>query len=157
MMLSYRLIERIEQNWESLAQGVIADLQSDTRTPHYRELADAEIVERAQDLARNLGFWLTRGSHVPLAARYEDLGRRRAAEGVPLYEVIRKLQLLKRRLMGFAREQNLDQSALEIHAENELHQAIDQFFDEVIYSVAKGYAGDSRQFSPDGAWATMTA
>lgn len=154
-MLSYRLIERIEENWETLANGVLADVQRDTRTPHYRELADAEIRERAQDLTRNLGYWLTGGNRAQLAARYESLGRRRAAEGVPLYEVLRKLQLLKRRLMGFAREQNLDQTALEIHAENELHQAMDQFFDEVIYSVAKGYAGDSPVFEIERDWATM--
>lgn len=151
-MLSYRLIELIEKNWEPLAQGVLDDLQRDSRTPHYRELATAEIRDRAHDLVRNLGHWLTGGDRVRLAARYENLGRRRAADGVPLYEVLRKLQLLKRRLMNFAREQNLDQTALEIHAENELHHAIDQFFDEVIYSVAKGYAGDSLPLPVERNW-----
>ena len=32
-----------------------------------------------------------------------------------------------------------DHSPIEIHAENELHMAVERFFDEVIYSVARGY------------------
>lgn len=46
---------------------------------------------------------------------------------------------MKRRLMVFARQQNLDHWAIEIRAGSELHLAIGRFFDEVIYSVAMGH------------------
>jgi hypothetical protein len=138
-MLSYRLIQRIEENWERLADAVCLDLQNDPRTPHYHRLTGEEIRDRAHELVRNLGYWLTREDLGELAARYENIGRLRAIQGVPLHEVVRKLQLMKRRLMFFAQEQNLDHSPIEIHAENELHMAVERFFDEVIYSVARGY------------------
>ncbi|MBL8230621.1 MAG: hypothetical protein JNL98_19170 [Bryobacterales bacterium] len=143
-MVSYRLIQRIEENWQRLAHAVLLDLQKDPRTPHYHGMPDEEILDRAHDLVRNLGYWLTQGDFKELSGRYERIGVTRAVQGIPLHEVLRKLQLMKRRLMLFAHDQTLDHSAIEIRAENELHLAIDQFFDEVIYSIAKGHESRTR-------------
>lgn len=138
-MLSYRLIERIESNWQRLSAAVIEDVQTDERTAYYHGVSDREILERAQKLVRNLGYWLEQRDARQVHEAYEPLGASRAAQGVPLHEVIRKIQLLERRILNFAREQKLDHTALEIHAEAELHYAIDGFFDEVIYALVKGY------------------
>jgi hypothetical protein len=139
-MISARLIQRIEANWERIAASVVEAVHADDRTPHYQALSDAEIHERAQDIVRNLGFWLIEGDRQELGRRYEALGRRRAEEGVPLHEILRKLQLLKRRILDFARNEKLGYNALELYAEQELFHGIDQFFDETYYSVAKGHS-----------------
>jgi hypothetical protein len=138
-VLSLRLIERIERNWEKLSAVVLEDVRSDPRGAHYQALSDQEILERAQDLVKNLGFWLTQRNPEQLKSRYERLGARRAAQGVPLAEVILALQVLKRRIMYFARDLNMDQTAIELYRENELLMAIEFFFDEAIYNVAIGY------------------
>ncbi len=150
-MLSLRLIERIERNWEKLAAVVLEDVRSDPRGTHYRALSDQEILERAQDLVKNLGFWLTQRNPEQLKLRYQRLGARRLAQGVPLAEVILALQVLKRRIMFFARDLNLDQTAVELYRENELLMAIEFFFDEAIYNVAFGYSEPQTQSSHEAA------
>ena len=57
---------------------------------------------------------------------------------IPLHELIRCLQIVKARLIGFSR-QELSGTALQIYAEEELEHRVGRFFDEVIYYVAKGY------------------
>lgn len=138
-MFSDMLVRRIEKNWLEIAQNLVRRVNKDASVPHYHELPDDDITQRAKDIAINLGHWMERRNDQELVARYEWLGRKRHGEGVPLPEVIRVIHTIKRQVVEYARDQHLDFSPLEMHAETELLRALGRCFDLMIYAVAKGY------------------
>ena len=135
-----RLIEIVQNDWETIASQAIERVHSDPEVPNYRALTDDELRARARDLLAQLGRWLARRDEDSLARRYEDLGRQRFDEGMPLHEVIYKLQLLKRSVYEHARDQHLEVTAIELYAEQEFLGLIDEFFDRIIFRVCKGYS-----------------
>ena len=134
-----RLIELVETQWETIANEAIARLHRDPQVPNYHALTDDQLRARARDLLAQLGRWLARREEESLARRYEDLGRQRHAEGMPLHEVIYKLQVLKRVVHQHARDQHLEVTAIELYAEQEFLHLIDEFFDSIVFRVSKGY------------------
>jgi hypothetical protein len=138
-MLASRLSQRIERNWEKIAAAVIAARDQDPALPHYRNLSDQEIRERVRDLTVNLNSWLTTRDETRLGAYYEDLGRRRQSEGMPLHELVLKLTTIKRAIRTYATEQNFNLTALEIYDELELMRNMGGYFDFIICHVVKGY------------------
>lgn len=138
-MIANRLLQRIETNWEKIAQAVIVARNNDPHLQHYRDLSEPEIRERVQDLTSHLAIWLTTKDHDKMTRHFENLGRTRYVEGMPLHEVIQKLNTIKRAIRTYASEQNYALSAVEIYEELELLRSMASFFDFVIYRVAKGY------------------
>ncbi len=138
-MIAARLLQRIESNWERIAETIIAARQDDPALTHYRSLSDQELRERVRDFSTNLAVWLTSRDESRLSAHYEVLGRRRHSEGIPLFEVLTKITVIKRAIRTYATEQNLSLSAVEIYEELELLRAMAGFFDFVVCQVAKGY------------------
>lgn len=143
-----RLIELVETQWETIAQQAIARLHADPLVPNYHALTDEQLRARARDLLAHLGRWLARREEESLARRYEDLGRRRYAEGMPLHEVIYKLQVLKRVVHQHARDQHLEVTAIELYAEQEFLHLIDEFFDNIVFRISKGYCEEQMSTRP---------
>ena len=139
-MSPQRLVEMVEKNWESIADRVIERVHTDPQVPNYRALTDHELRYRARDLLSQLGHWLSRRDEARLTQRYEALGRRRFDEGMPLHEVIYKLQLLKQGVLAHARDYHLELSAIQLYAEQEFLGSVDEFFDLIIFSVCKGHS-----------------
>lgn len=139
-MFTNRLIGIIESHWETIADRALEAVHEDPEVPNYRALTDAELRARARDLLSNLGRWLAEGDTERLDSRYEALGRQRCEEGMPLHEVIYKLQLLKRMVLLHARDQHLEMNAIQLYSEQEFLTAVDGFFDRIIYRVAKGFS-----------------
>lgn len=147
-MLSTLLIKRIESKCEQIVRSVIDDTHRDPRLPSYQALSTQELRQRAQDLVRNLGQWLTSQDESEIARRFETLGRRRYDEGFALAEVVRKIQLLEEKLVQAARDENDAKNALDIYGELEILRALNRFFWLANYHVVAGYeaaAGADRQ------------
>lgn len=64
-MLTIRLVQMIEDHAEELTQGLIKDLQSNPRTPHYHQLTYDELHFRTYAVYRNLGHWITSAPRTP--------------------------------------------------------------------------------------------
>lgn len=143
-MIAARLLQRIETNWEAIAKTVIASRNQDPALPTYRTLTDQEIRDRVRDLTTNLGRWLYTKDDASIALHYENLGKTRYAQAVPLHEVILKLISIKRAIRTYASEQNYNLSPVDIYDELELLRAMAGYFDFVIYRVTKGYEGAMR-------------
>ncbi len=143
-MIAARLLQRIEANWEAIAQAVISSRNQDPSLPHYRTLSDQEIRDRVRDLTTNLGRWLYTKDDTSIAHHYEQLGRTRYAQAVPLHEVVLKLISIKRAIRTYASEQNYNLSPVDIYDELELLRAMAGYFDFVIYRVTKGYESAMR-------------
>ena len=56
-----------------------------------------------------------------------------------MHELVLAMQMFKRLLLRFARRQAVDQTAIEVYAEEELEQLIGGFFDRMVYHVVRGY------------------
>lgn len=138
-MLSARLVRMIEDHAEQLTHGLIHDLHSNARTPSYHHLSREDLHGRVYNVYRNLGHWLGRKTDEGLEAAYEELGEKRAAEGVPLHEVIYALILTKYHLRDYIGSAGLVDSAVELYQEQELHRLVGHFFDLAMFYTAKGY------------------
>ena len=149
-MLSARLIQRIENNWEAIAANVIGQVRRDQEVSHYQSLSESEIRERAHDLVVNLSYWLLSNNSAEIGSRYEALGRRRYREGVPLHEVVYKLAMIRRSIATYVMEQNLALSAVEVYEELDLVRSLTRFFDLVVHNVVRGYEWEMKESLRNG-------
>jgi hypothetical protein len=147
MLLSTRLVQRIEQHAEELTEGVVEDLQTNPRTASFHAVSRPELRRRAYEVYRHLGAWLAGKNEDAIENFHADLARRRFAEGVPLCDLVYSLLLKKYRLRDYIRSSRLADSAVDLYQEQELQILIGQFFDKGIFYAVKAYEGElaSRQ------------
>lgn len=146
-MLSAKLVQLIEDNWQGITANMIHQIRNDSHLHHMSALADTELRDRGRGVLRNLGHWLTASTteHRMIQEQYEGLGRVRFAEGIPLHECVRALQLMKARVVEFTRDHEFSQSSVEIFAEEELEHRLNEFFDDLVYHEVIGYEDAMRQ------------
>ncbi|MCX6599871.1 MAG: hypothetical protein NTV70_26255 [Acidobacteria bacterium] len=138
-MFSARLTQLIESNWREIAELAARRLAADPRSSNYHQMKPAEIHDRAYEILHNLSFWLVAGDRVELHRRYVALGQIRCAEGMPVMQVVRKLQVIKQAVREYVRDHRMGPDAVELHGEYDLTSALDLFFDEAIYGIVKGF------------------
>jgi hypothetical protein len=140
LMLASTLIARIEENWERIASDIIEQRKRYPHLSHYRNLSDTEVRARVRDLTLNLWQWLENPDEDRVRARYEELGRNRYAERIPLSEVLEKVLMIRRHLRQFASDHNPSLTPMEIYGEMEMLRTMANFFDHVVVGIARGYA-----------------
>src|ERR1041385_8607876 len=138
-MFSNVLIQQIETHWDAIAAGTVRRIRREADVPHMQRLSEAELLNWAHGILETLKSWECSGEEEALAVEYNDLGRLRFENAVPLHEVIRCLHILKLRVSGFVRDHAFAQNALEIYAQLELEYRLGLFFDWLLYNVALGY------------------
>jgi hypothetical protein len=147
-MLSVRLIHLIESHAEELTRGVIQELKTHSRTESYPRFSDLELHDRVYAVYKNLGAWTAGKAEDEVRRHYEELGRRRVEEGVPLPQVIFAQILTKNHLLKYIQTHGLGGTALEIYAEQELRNQVDAFFDRAIYYTSLGYYNAQQHAKP---------
>jgi hypothetical protein len=152
-MLSGKLVHLIEANSTSIVQQVISQIRRDPELTHVSQLPDAELREYGQHILERLGFWLAHGNEQELADYYEDAGRLRFEEGVPLYEAVRGLFLIKDKMIDFVLNRADARTYMQLYAEEELEHRVDRFFDILICHLVKGYEKALRRSARDAAFA----
>lgn len=135
-MLSFTLMQVLEDHWEELSASVVRQMRADSQMKHLTALPEGELNRRAKEVMKYFCQWLSGNDGV--AQRYEEIGRTRFEQGVPLHEFVRALQMIKQRMITFVREQGAD-TAVRIFAEEELEYSIDRFFDQAVYHTVRGY------------------
>jgi hypothetical protein len=139
MMLAYRLVRLIETHSDALAAGLLEKVHNSELTRSYRHVAPEELKQRVHDIYRHLGDWLLGKGRYDIEQRYEQIGTRRAHQGVPISELVWVIILTKDNLWEFLRKESLSECAVEVFGELEMAQLLDQFFDRAIYYAAVGY------------------
>jgi len=139
------------------------DLRTNERTPSFRRLSPANLESRIGALYSNLGRWIGDPDENAVRAEYEDMGRRRFRESVPVSEIVYVLLITKQHLRRYIRDHGLVDFAgdrmmpdellpLELHSIQELNYQVGEFFDRALYHLARGYeaeaAMDSRPQAP---------
>ena len=122
MIFSYRLVHLIESHAEALASGLEERMHENVRISHFRHIPAHELKERVHEIYRHLGEWLLGKNELDIEHRYREIGARRAAQEVPLSEIIQAIVLTKENLWDFPKGEAVMDRALEIMGELELLQ-----------------------------------
>ena len=137
---SDRLIKLIETEAKDLAKELVETLRRHPQTPTYHGYSAEELYDRAFNLYRNLGSWISQKSErEDLAKYYTALGIQRHQEGFPLSEVLHALNLMRRVLWKRVNEEGLLDTITDFIQAMELDHQVQLFFDRAILYTAKGY------------------
>lgn len=138
-MTSARLVHQIEDHWEAVAVRFLRLVRNCSRVPHLNRLPESEAIEICRRLLRNLGQWLDSSAEDTVRDQYEEIGRQRCRERMPISEAIRGVQLLKEAAIGYIRDQGILNEAVDLYAEEELEHELGRFFDLLMFHLARGY------------------
>ena len=111
---------------------------------------DEEMQERIHALYANLGNWIGDPKDDAVRAAYEDWGRKRFRQGIPISEIVYTLILAKQHLRRYIRDHGLVEFSgdrvtpdelvpVQLHAVQELNVMVGEFFDRALYYLARGY------------------
>ena len=153
-MLGAHLLQLIQSHARSLTSDVINELRTNARTPAFRRLDPAELETRVAALYWNLGQWIGSSDDEAVRREYEDIGRSRFREGVPVSELVYALLLTKHHLRRYIREHGSVDFAgarvlpdellpLELYSIQELNYQVGEFFDRALYHLARGYEAEA--------------
>ena len=149
-MLSARLIELIQNHADYLTRDVLKDFATNPRTRHWGVVPSNELEQRVFRTYLNLGDWIGEPKEDKVQAEYEDWGRRRYRNRIPLSEIVYAVLLLKQHLRKYIREHGLTEYSRDRHAPQEilpvhlygiqeLNYLVGDFFDKALYYLARGY------------------
>ena len=149
-MLAMRLIKLIETHADSLTREVVEDLHHNEHTPAFRHISTSELESRILRLYQNLGNWIGEPNDDAIRAEYEEWGRARAHQGVPLSQLMYSVILTKKHLRKYIREHaNIIFSGdavtpgefipVELYSIQELNYTVGDFFDRALYHLMRGH------------------
>jgi hypothetical protein len=149
-MLAMRLIQLIENNAESLTREALQDVLTNENTVSFRRVSRTELEPRIASLYHNLGNWIGDPKDGGIRQEYEQWGRTRFRQGIPLSEIVFVLMLTKQHLRKFIREHGLvtfsgdrvrpdELVPVELHAIQELNYLVGDFCDRALYYLVRGY------------------
>ena len=139
-MVYSKLVKLIEDNQTELTRRSVKELRERSETKEYLSIPEDLLIERVGDVYSRLIGWLNkerRAADIP--KYYNDLGKRRFQEGLPVSEVILAFMLLKRHLWLFVSEKNFFDSTYQLYQALELNNKVVLFFDKIIHFAVTGY------------------
>ena len=151
-MLGSRLLQLVHSHAGTLSREVMDDLMTNERTPAFRRLNAADVETRVSAVFYGLSKWLDDADDDAVRNEYEEMGRTRFRQGVPVSELIYALVVTKSHLRGYIREHGLVDFAgdrvapqellpLELHSIQDFNYRVGEFFDRALYHLARGYEG----------------
>jgi hypothetical protein len=139
-MISQSLVELIQKNAETLAQHWLKDVRENAQTPYYHTLDPDVLHERAVNIYKGLGHWLSVETPKEETAKFfRKWGYERYREGVPLPELIYSYILFRRHLWLYVLHVGFLDNAYELHRALELDNRVILFFDRSLYNMVIGY------------------
>src|SRR6187551_380335 len=153
-MLGARLLQLIQSHAGPLTRETLQDLTTNQRTPSFRRLRPAEVETRIALLFNNLAQWIGDPNDDAVRREYEEMGRTRFREGVPVSELVYAIILTKKHLRSYIRDHGLVDFAgdrvapdellpLELHSIQELNYQVGEFFDRALFYLARGYEAEA--------------
>jgi hypothetical protein len=139
MILAYRLVRLIETHSQDLVRTLQQKINESSRCSAYRKVPAEELAEAVGDIYLHLGEWLLGRTETDIQNRYQAIGARRAAQRVPLSQVIWCIALVKENLWEYLRREGSEEQITEIFSEIQILQLLEQFFDRAMYFSALGY------------------
>ena len=130
-MPASQLISLLEKNADALTTDALEHVLMHPRTPSFRGVPRAELSARIQALHKTLAGWLGKQDDAAVRAAFEDWGRKRFAQHVPVSELVYAVIIAKDRLRRYGREHGVEVA--------EADGLAGEFFDRALYYVVRGY------------------
>jgi len=154
-MISARLVELIQNHAPHLTSDTVDDLLKNEHTPSFRQVPRLDLEGRVFRVYNHLGDWIAAGQGFA-EAEFEDWGRRRFGQGLPLSEIVYAILILKQHLGRYIRDHGLIEAAfprveqdyvlpMHLHSLQELNGMVSNFFDRALYHLARGYEAAATQ------------
>lgn len=143
-MLAYRLVRLIENHSERLSETLLVRLKSSKKCRAFQKVPADEFRQRVYEIYQHLGEWLLGKREEDIAQRYEQIGRRRALQGVPLSQLIYAIVLVREHLWEYLKNEADVERPVEVFGELEMLQLLEQFFDKALYWAAIGYENEMK-------------
>src|SRR5688572_24130377 len=135
----------IEDHADQLSARVTSRLRREPNLIGYHSLTDNELHDRIWDVCRHLGGWLDERPEDRIRLHYEELGRQRRREAIPMHEVVLALLVSKDVILTYIRSEGLSNTVLEVYGVEELEFQISRFFDRCVYYLVRGYEESLRE------------
>ena len=153
-MISARLVELIQNHAPQLTSDILDDLLTNDRTRAFQRVPHLELEARIFRICNHLGDWMAAANESVAQGEFEQWGRQRFGQGIPLSEVIYAVILLKRHLSRYIRDHGLIDAAfprvdgdyvlpMHLHSVQDLNRMVGEFFDSALYHLARGYEAEA--------------
>jgi succinate-acetate transporter protein len=127
---------------EEIATMWLQDLRVSAQTPSYGVVTDEELVNASEFALTRVEEYLGgQASEASVGEFFHSLGATRAAQGLPLPELIGAILLLKREIWVSARTHGVWESAADLQKAVDLSRELGRFFDRAVYYATLGYTG----------------
>ncbi len=150
-MIALKLVRLIESHPEELAKRLMAKLKQWGRTHDLYKVPQHELEQRTYEVYRNLTDWLLYKTEKDIEKTYTELGRRRAAQGVPFGSIFWAIVTTREVLWEFLQDEGFGETPLDLQAGFELLRMMEHFFDKALYYASVGYHQEEREMVKAGA------
>jgi len=132
----------VQDHGEEIAAMWLQDLRHSPQTPSYGVVSDEELVNASEFALTQVDEYFSgKPSGSDIGAFFHKLGATRAAQGLPLAELISAILLLKREIWMSARTHGVWESAMDLQRAVDLNRELGRFFDRAVYHSTAGYTG----------------
>jgi len=160
-VIAAKLVELIENHASGLTSDVVQDLLTNARTRGFRAVSADDLEERIFQIVHHLGNWIGDPKSVTVRAEFEDWGRRRFEQGIPLSEILYAVIVLKQHMGRYILDNGLVDAAfpridsdyvlpMHLNSLQDLHGRLGRFFDEALYYLACGYEAEAKEVAVRG-------
>lgn len=139
-LMSEKIAEMIEKNSDDIVKRWLEEIRNDQATTSFCDDKLALLRERLSVSLANLREW------IGYDTSKEDIGRKYTAEGgeyfkrgIPLCEIVRAFELLKKTVRSFSINECTIESTFELYQASELNERFTLFMDRVLYYIMRGY------------------
>jgi uncharacterized protein len=132
----------VADHGEEIASMWLQDLRLSAQTPSYRAISDEELVNASEFALNQVGEYFSgEPSGEDISEFFYTLGSTRAAQKLPLPELISAILLLKREIWISSRTHGVWESAMDLQRALDMSRELGRFFDRAVYYAVQGYTG----------------
>ena len=139
MIIAYRMVRLIEKHSSDLVLSLQRKVAESERCPSYRNVPREELAKAVGEFYQHCGEWLLGKTEADVERRYLEIGAQRAAQGVPVSQVVWMICLVRENLWDYLQKYAELEKPAEIFGEVELLEMLDQFFNRAIYYATLGH------------------
>ncbi len=132
----------VQEYGEEIARMWLEALRASPQTPSYGVVSDEELVGASEFALQQVQEYFSgKPSEADIGSFFHKLGATRAAQGLPLPELVSAILLLKREIWMTARTHGVWESAMDLQRAVDLNRELGRFFDRAVYYATAGYTG----------------
>ena len=132
------------EHGDEIAELWLQALRISPQTPSYGAVSDKELVSSSEFALNQVdAYFGGEPADSEIGEFFYNLGATRAAQKLPLTELVSATLLLKREIWMSARTHGLWESAADLQRAVDLNRELGRFFDKAVYYATAGYTGES--------------